>query len=248
MNGNTLDDADFRAVKAAALRQILHHFGVQRREESLKTDPEVRKVLGTLHVNFVHSTPRIWSSSASCADKVPSLRPYVEQILLVWCMRWKYLPQETKADPTAKLARLRQPPDDWCFLWAGHHWRVLFLSQCNQFPSCILFGDSTTGCQGCFTPLSDYMVNMGWIAAFHSTRLWQGVHDWLTLQPAWNNMVLKLICFSRRLGKTEKSSGLVPLQGIQDMILATWILTWRWRVPTPWNAWVCRVSAGQVHG
>jgi hypothetical protein len=59
MNGNTLDDADFRAVKAAALRQILHHFGVQRREESLKTDPEVRKVLGTLHVNFVHSTPRI---------------------------------------------------------------------------------------------------------------------------------------------------------------------------------------------
>ena len=216
MNGNTLDDADFRAVKAAALRQILHHFGVQRREESLKTDPEVRKVLGTLHVNFVHSTPRIWSSSASCADKVPSLRPYVAQILLVWCMRWKYLPQETKADPTAKLARLRQPPDDWCFLWAGHHWRgpipfsmqpvsklYLVWGLYHRLPRMFYTTFWLHGQHGldCRVPFNSTLARSSWLTDIAARMKQHGVEVNMLLEAPWKNGKVE------RLGAVAGHSG-----------------------------------------
>eukprot|EP00435_Cladocopium_sp_Y103_P049373 s347_g14.t2 len=50
------DDADLRARQASQLQPVLHRAESQRREEWLKIDPEIRKVLRTLHVNFGHPT------------------------------------------------------------------------------------------------------------------------------------------------------------------------------------------------
>ena len=50
------DDADVRARQASQLEPLLHRAETQRREEWLKIDPDIRKILRTLHVNFGHPT------------------------------------------------------------------------------------------------------------------------------------------------------------------------------------------------
>ena len=45
-----------RARQASQLEPVLHRAEAQRREEWLKIDPEIRKILRTLHVNFGHPT------------------------------------------------------------------------------------------------------------------------------------------------------------------------------------------------
>ena len=51
-----LDDADERAKKAAVLEPTLSMGEGERRHEWLKIDPEIRKIIRDLHVNFGHPT------------------------------------------------------------------------------------------------------------------------------------------------------------------------------------------------
>lgn len=51
-----VDDAGFRAAKAAALEPTLNMSEGERRYEWLKIDPEIRKIIRDLHVNFGHPT------------------------------------------------------------------------------------------------------------------------------------------------------------------------------------------------
>ena len=50
------DDSSFRAQQAAALDPILNQTEADRRHQWLQVDPEIRKLLRTLHVNFGHPT------------------------------------------------------------------------------------------------------------------------------------------------------------------------------------------------
>eukprot|EP00435_Cladocopium_sp_Y103_P058473 s1160_g20.t1 len=50
------DDASFRAQQAAVLDPILNQTEADRRHNWLQVDPEIRKLLRTLHVNFGHPT------------------------------------------------------------------------------------------------------------------------------------------------------------------------------------------------
>lgn len=50
------DDAPFRAQQAATLDPILNQTEADRRHQWLQADPEIRKLLRTLHVNFGHPT------------------------------------------------------------------------------------------------------------------------------------------------------------------------------------------------
>ena len=50
------DDASFRAASASALEPVLSEYEGVRRHEWLKVDPQLRKILRDLHVNFGHPT------------------------------------------------------------------------------------------------------------------------------------------------------------------------------------------------
>ena len=50
------DDASFRAASASALEPVVSEYEGVRRHEWLKVDPQLRKILRDLHVNFGHPT------------------------------------------------------------------------------------------------------------------------------------------------------------------------------------------------